>query len=115
MDSGAPPIKSYADARPLRALNTGEYLFATKCSACHSLGGGTRVGPDLSGVTTRRSRSWLAKYIAAPDAVLKAGDPVATALFGQYKQMQMPNLQLTDEQIQEVLQYLEDVNSTKGR
>ncbi len=27
----------------------GARLFADKCAACHSLGGGTRVGPDLSG------------------------------------------------------------------
>jgi protein SCO1/2 len=113
--SGAPPAKTYADARPLPALNTGQYLFATKCSACHSLGGGPKVGPDLSDVRTRRSASWLAKYIAAPDAMLKAGDPVARTLFAEYKQMQMPNLQLTDQQIQDVLQYLEDVRSVKSR
>ncbi len=28
----------------------GGELFVKKCSACHSIGGGTRVGPDLAGV-----------------------------------------------------------------
>ena len=111
--SGAAPDRTYADAKPIAALNAGEYLFATKCSPCHSLGRGVKVGPDLSGVTRRRSRAWLAKYIAAPDAVLKAGDPVAKALFAEYKQTQMPNLQLTDEQIEQLLRYLEGATSSK--
>ena len=113
--SGAPPVRTYADAKPLPALNTGEYLFASKCSACHTLGIGSKVGPDLAGVTTRRSKSWLAKYIAAPDAMRRAGDPVAQALFEQYRQMQMPNLQLSDEQIQELLGYLDRSDSAMIR
>jgi len=113
--SGAPPVRTYAGAKPLPALNTGEYLFATKCSACHSLGTGSKVGPNLAGVTTRRSKSWLARYIAAPDAMRRAGDPVAQALFERYRQMQMPNLQLSDEQIQELLGYLDRSDSAMIR
>jgi protein SCO1/2 len=104
--SGAAPTRTYADARPLPKLDVGQYVFATKCSPCHSLANGTRVGPDLAGVTTRRDRAWLAKYIAAPDAMLSAGDPIAKKLFADYHQVQMPNLQLSDGEIQGVLGYL---------
>ena len=45
----------------------------------------------------------------------KAGDPVAQALFEQYRQMQMPNLQLSDEQIQELLGYLDRSDSAMIR
>jgi protein SCO1/2 len=113
--SGAPPVRTYAAAKPLPKLDAGAYLFATKCSACHSLGNGTTVGPDLAGVTMRRSWQWLTKYLAAPDTMLNAGDPVAKALFEQYNQIPMPNLKLSGEQIQDVVGYLERIDSGKSR
>src|SRR5262249_43500249 len=79
----ASPGKSYADARPLPSFSRGQYVFATKCSACHSVGQGTKVGPDLAGVTRTRDPQWLAKYLAAPDEMVNAGDPAATALLAQ--------------------------------
>jgi len=113
--SGAAPARSYADAAPLTNLTAGEYVFATKCSACHSIGQGTKAGPDLAGVTVRRSKAWLARYIAAPDVMLDDGDPIAKALFAQYKEIRMPNLQLTNEQIQSVLRYLDQASAGKPR
>lgn len=55
--------RSYAEARPL-AIDKGQFLFESRCAACHTLGAGERLGPDLLGVTTRRERSWLARYLA---------------------------------------------------
>src|SRR5438552_5544155 len=49
------PRKSYAEARPL-SVGQGEYLFGSRCSACHTLGQGNKMGPDLAGVTLRRDR-----------------------------------------------------------
>ena len=37
----------------------GEQAFKTKCAACHTIGGGKLVGPDLKEVTTRRDDAWL--------------------------------------------------------
>jgi protein SCO1/2 len=70
---------SYTEAQPLN-VGGGEYLFASRCSACHSLGQGDKMGPDLLGVTARRERSWLLRYIQVPDQVLASGDPIAKAL-----------------------------------
>src|SRR5256885_545984 len=63
------PRKSYAEARPL-VLDKGEYFFQSQCSVCHSIGQGDKMGPDLAGVTARRDRSWLVRYITAPDKML---------------------------------------------
>ena len=104
--SGAKPQTSYAQAKPIGAVDTAQYLFTTKCSACHTVGGGDRVGPDLAGVTGRRGAAWLAEYIARPDRMLARGDPIARALFAEYKQVAMPNLGLTDEQVRAVIGYL---------
>lgn len=55
----------------------GGALFKAKCSACHTIGGGRLVGPDLQGVTATRDRNWLMGFITAPDQVIAKGDPVA--------------------------------------
>lgn len=100
------PGKSYAEARPL-VLDKGEYLFRSRCAACHTIGKGDAVGPDLAGVTTRRDRDWLARWLAAPDRMLAEGDPIATALFGQYKKVPMPNLQLSEADVAALISYME--------
>jgi protein SCO1/2 len=99
------PQKSYADARPL-SVDDGQRLFQSRCSACHSLGKGDAVGPDLAGVSARRARAWLARYIAEPDAMLKAGDPVAGSLFRKYKEVRMPNLKLGASEVDAIVSYL---------
>jgi len=100
-------IKSYSEARPVANLTSGQYVFSTKCSACHGLGEGPKVGPDLAGVTTTRTRAWLASYITDPQAMLQRGDPIAKALSAKYGAVPMPTLQLTDQQVQDVIQYLD--------
>jgi protein SCO1/2 len=101
------PARSYADAKPIETLGRGQYLFSTRCSACHSIGDGDKVGPDLSTVTAVRSRAWLTRYISAPDAMLKEGDRTARALFARYQPVQMPNLSLTRSEVEAVIGYLE--------
>jgi len=49
----------------------------------------------------------LASYLAAPDQVLAAGDPIAAALSAKYHQIPMPNLGLDSEDIDALLAYLE--------
>lgn len=97
--------QSYAHAKPVTVSN-GRRLFVSKCSACHTIGRGDKVGPDLAGVTDRRERAWLARYIAAPDEVLGADDPIATALFNKYRKIGMPNLRLGAGDVADLLSYL---------
>jgi protein SCO1/2 len=100
------PAKSYADARPLN-VGQGEFLFGSRCSACHSLGQGDKMGPDLAGVTTRRDRGWLARYVLQPDKMRADGDPTATALVEKYKDVRMPNMHLGSADVAAILMYLE--------
>jgi protein SCO1 len=101
------PGQSYADAAVLRAPDTGAYIFQGKCSACHSIGKGDSVGPDLAGVTTRRERGWLARYLRVPDQMLADKDPIAVELFAKYKNVAMPNLRLSEGEINVLLSFLE--------
>ncbi len=102
--------KSYAEAPKLVVNDKGQYLFATRCAACHTIGHGTSIGPDLQGVTNLRDRAWLLHFIQKPDEMLAAKDPLATTLFKKFKEVQMPNLRLGPEDTEFVVRYLESAS-----
>ncbi|PWB45363.1 MAG: electron transporter SenC [Candidatus Methylomirabilota bacterium] len=106
------PAKSFADApkREItveqRLLLNGQLVFRNQCAICHTLGKGSGMGPDLAGVTSRRERDWLARYLLAPDRLRADGDPIATELAAKYPSFPMPNVGLTHEQVSDLLDYL---------
>ena len=102
--------RNYTEARPLEISN-GQFLFQNGCSACHTIGEGDKIGPDLLGITERRQRDWLMKYILVPDEMIATGDPVATALLKKYKDVRMPNLGLARDEVADVLTYVEERSS----
>lgn len=99
-------LPAVADAAEAGA-EAGRQVFQDNCAACHTLGGGDLVGPDLKGVTARRSRDWLQRWIAAPDEMLARNDPIATELLHRFNDVPMPNQQLSASDIAAVLAYLE--------
>jgi len=101
----ARPARSYAQARELK-LSKGQYLFSTRCAACHTIGQGDGLGPDLQGVTALRDRAWLERFIQFPDRVMASGDPTARALFAKYNQLTMPNLSLGPEDVAALIDHL---------
>lgn len=111
-------IDSYSNHQPAQAsqpaqsakidkLDAGEYLFASHCAACHTIGGGDKIGPDLAAVTKNRDAGWLARFIATPDTLLEQHDPLATALFNRYKKVRMPNLRLADADVAAIITFLQ--------
>src|SRR5206468_9347291 len=105
---------SYADARP-RVLDKGKYCFQRQWSVCHTIGQGDKMGPDLAGVTARRDRAWLTRYITAPDKMLADGDPIAVTLFEKYQYARMPNLRLSSDEVAAVLSYVDARGGARGR
>jgi len=84
-----------------------ELTFKQRCSACHTYGKGVKVGPDLRGVNDRRKHDWLLKFIHQSSAVIKSGDPTATALFAEFKQQRMPDwTDLSEQDINDILYYI---------
>jgi protein SCO1/2 len=104
--------KSYADAPKLTFTN-GQYLFSTRCAACHTIGKGDSIGPDLFGVAGARDRNWLKRFIAVPDQMLAEKDPLATALFKKYNEVQMPNLRLPEEDVASLISFIENQTAAK--
>lgn len=97
---------SYIEA-PKIAIDPGEDLFRRRCQVCHTMGNGDAVGPDLAGVVQRRERGWLTRWLMAPDAMLADKDPIATALFNQYKQIYMPNLKLAQQDAELLIRFMD--------
>jgi nitrite reductase (NO-forming) len=81
----------------------GKLDFESKCLACHTIGGGNKVGPDLYGVSKRRNDQWLARWLKAPEEMLKS-DADAKALLGKFK-LPMPNQGLNDAEIRQYVAY----------
>jgi len=94
-------------AQALDISDKGRYIFTTHCAACHTIGHGDKIGPDLLGVTNVRERTWLARFISTPDKVLAEKDPIATALFKKYNEVNMPNLRLADVDLHSLIDFLE--------
>ncbi|HSB06615.1 MAG TPA: cytochrome c [Thermodesulfobacteriota bacterium] len=88
------------------SLDNGKMIFETKCSPCHTIGGGKRVGPDLKGVTEQRSRDWLVQFISNPEKMFQAGDPIAKDLLAEFGGIKMPDLGLSQQEAFNVLSYI---------
>jgi nitrite reductase (NO-forming) len=82
----------------------GKLAFESKCLACHSVGEGRKLGPDVAGVTKRRSDEWLARWLKEPEKMLTS-DPEAQAMLREYNNLPMPNQSLSDAEIRQYLRY----------
>lgn len=98
--------RGYSGADRLARRPPGEAIFRQRCAACH-VPGGRSVGPDLRGAVGRRDRAWLRRWLKEPDRVLAARDPLALELLARHGGVPMPNLGLTDREVDALLQYLE--------
>ena len=104
VDVGAAPANG-GSAATLN-IDKGKYLFSTRCAACHTIGNGDKIGPDLIGVTNVRDRAWLARIIAEPDKLIEEKDPLAIALFQKYKEIRMPRLGLPETEVNLLIEYM---------
>jgi len=84
----------------------GAQYFNQICTACHTIGKGRLVGPDLANIQERRSDQWLQKFIKSSQTLINSGDPDAVAIFEEYNKMVMPDAPFTDDQIGAVIVYI---------
>jgi cytochrome c2 len=90
-----------------RKADVGHDLFGSKgCMGCHSIGRGRLAGPDLFAVTEVRTIDWLTSFLKDTSKMLNT-DPIAQALLKEFHGNRMPNIQLTDQDIEALIHYLQ--------
>jgi len=77
-----------------------------QCKACHTIGGGKLVGPDLKGITDRRDEAWLVSFIQNSQQLVQSGDEQAVKVFNENNKIPMPSHSLSDDQVKGILLYI---------
>ncbi len=104
--AAAAPAASPAPSGPIDAAlaDQGAELFQTKaCVGCHKIGE-RLTGPDLQGVTERRSYEWMIAMISNPDSMLRT-DSTARALLAEYA-TPMANMGVSVDDARALYEYL---------
>lgn len=84
----------------------GQKIFLEKCTACHTIGEGKRVGPDLANVHQRRDRGWLLKFIQSSQTLINSGDSLAAVVYEENNKVIMPDQPLNESEIKSVIDYI---------
>lgn len=86
-------------------------LFKTHCSACHTIGSGRLVGPDLKNINQQRDHEWLIKFIKSSQKLINSGDVEAVKIYNEYNKLLMPDPAISESQIEDVLTYIKQVST----
>ena len=91
----------------------GEEIFRIYCAPCHTIGGGIRVGPDLQGLSDRRSEEWILNFVQHSQQMVEAGDPDAVAVFEEFKII-MPDQPLPEHEILAAIEFIATAGAAGG-
>lgn len=113
--------------------------FKANCTSCHLIGGGDKTGPDLAGVSKRRSVEWIVKFMNYPEGMINGdedeedypvnkacktpackvkfeyGDKVAYSLYQLYKPNIMTEHEVDKAQVKALLKYIDSVATKPGK
>lgn len=95
------------------AQESGQTLFKQNCGACHTVTKRTTVGPGLEGISEKRSKEWLLKWIKDSQSLVKSGDADAIKIFEEYGKNVMPPISLNEAQISSILDFIKNPDSAK--
>jgi len=84
----------------------GKVLFNKLCVFCHKPYKRV-VGPALHGITEKRNKEWLYKWIRNSKSLIEAGDPEAVKVFEEFRKIPMNAYpDLSNEDIDNILAYV---------
>ncbi|MDP2313698.1 MAG: cytochrome c [Pseudomonadota bacterium] len=87
------------------SIEAGKKVYEARgCGACHQFGA-KLVGPDLTGLMTRRPLPWIERMILHPSEMVRQ-DPVAKDLFKTHM-TEMTNQGVTEEELPKLLAYIQ--------
>lgn len=88
----------------------GEQLFQ-QCKACHTIGQGRLLGPDLLDISKKRDKVWLKNFIKSSQTMIKNGDADAIAIFEEYNKLPMMDYNLPDADLEAMIKYIESFST----
>lgn len=89
----------------------GQEMFKSNCARCHYNNDQKFIGPGLGDVRQRwDSEENLRAFIQNPSELLKTGHPYANQLYKEYGKQQMPAFNMTDREIEAILEYTDSYN-----
>ena len=88
----------------------GELLFQ-QCKACHTIGQGKLLGPDLLDISKTRDAAWVKNFIKSSQSMIKGGDPDAIALFEEFNKLMMIDYPLPDADIDAIVKYIDSFST----
>lgn len=87
---------------------TGRTLFIDNCVRCHRFSF-DMGGPRLQDITQRRDHDWLVKMIMNGEALVKAKDTAALAMYSNWGRATHPNFEhLTEEDINAIIAFIDE-------
>ncbi|MCP4460815.1 MAG: cytochrome c [Cytophagales bacterium] len=107
-DKGIGPISNVE----LTDVNTeiagqGKSLFELKCTVCHNINQ-KLIGPALAGITSRRTPEWIMNMLLNP-VQMQNENEAAKQLLKEYNNVPMTDLQLTEEEARQILEFLRTI------
>jgi cytochrome c2 len=97
----------YETGYVMEGRQPGSAMFVKLCAGCHTIGRGDRVGPDLDGLTLRRSRAWITDFLINPIKMRARQDPIALALAAKFPGVRMPYLQVHESDAADLISYID--------
>ncbi|MCD6654591.1 MAG: cytochrome c [Sulfurovum sp.] len=85
-------------------VEAGKKVYAENCAICHTVNGGSALGPDFNMVSYTRHKEEIEKYSKDPSSHYEE--------FG-YSANAMPTLPLTDKQFKDVADYISSLQPFK--
>ena len=87
-------------------------MFNKNCSGCHNFKQ-NNIGPQLSGITKEVSVEWLKNFIHNPERLIQSNDKRADSLYHFYKTLMPSFFSLSDDEINNIIAFLNTHNERK--
>jgi cytochrome c2 len=96
-------------ANPVHAQD-GEQLFQ-QCKACHTIGQGKLLGPDLLDISKKQDKEWIKNFIKSSQTMIKNGDPAAVEIFEEFNKIPMMDYNLSDAELEAIIKYIDSFSA----
>jgi cytochrome c2 len=82
-------------------------LFEKNCSICHKISTEKLIGPGLAGITQRRDRAWIVKFVRSSKTMIESGDKTAVQVFNENNKIPMPeHMFLSEADVNGLIDYI---------